>query len=758
MDRALDVDGENYFEQEKTDDHLFLRNKIKQIKEHKIQTLANDYIRKKNLGNNNENGISQYIERQSLHFKGKILTDHRYFKILEESFNKIHPLILLTPEQRKAIKDKIIFEKFDQKVLLYSGMESDYDPGEWACFILLEGEIHIFNNKKTFQDLINNITFFGYDGPIFQKRFSTVLLEKNTVLGIIQQKDFLEIVKPFSKFATFISRNIRYKDKVLDDLSNFKNFILNSIDRGPIDIAKLIQLYGRISSCMHPKAFSEELDVSAWIYALNRLPSSVIETFIFILVNKPPRLLSLSDEIANQRMPRLHTNARNRDIFRYLDGKNVIIVREMETDVLDFISNICIHIIESTKLRRYITSPITIKKIDMVKNSFDNTVNVLMNTTGLHLSENEIKILKQHFGNTFADNLISLCLNYQDISITISKESMYDKDPVENWIQNLWEISKELLNVNSSVDEVEDLIVDIIQGSKKTLLSCISPHMYMIKDEILAWAEHNKIQLKTKRFLNEVDRLIAYSFYYYNSFPQKAREKAQLDLEHGIVTIENTFSTGVKVLLINVNRLNPLYIDPYIRFKTRSKNHLIIHIGYTFGAQSHQIIKPLLMLFGSKSHSMNIIGKAGGLQGERTDILIASKIFHDKTHDLSSIHYGDIDVEDLKKTTKSNIHLGPMLTVAGTILQNYDLLNYYKYIMGCIGLEMEGYYFAREIENSIKHGLIKEDFITRCFYYASDLPLDPNQNLCQEEGNVSWDEGIGSMNAIQRYILNQILT
>lgn len=474
-------------------------------------------------------------------------------------------------------------------------------------------------------------------------------------------------------------------------------------------------------------------------------------------MNKPPKLLSLSENVAEKRMPRMLTPARNRDIHKYLNGKNVIIVREMESDVLDFISNICIHIIESTKLRKYISSPITLKKIHSVKNSFEDTINVLINTTGLLLLESEIKILKNCFGNNFGDKLIDLCLNYQDVSITIHKQPMYDKDPVENWIQNLWDIGKNLLNVNSSVDEVDDLIVDIIQGSKKTLLNCISPHLYMIKEDIFKWAEENKITLKTQFFLNEIDKLVAYSYYYYLTFPEKAREKELLDKEHGIITIEKTFSTGVKVLLINVNKLNPKYLDPNIVFKPKSKNHLIIHIGYTFGAQSHQIIKPLLMLFGSKSYSMNIIGKAGGLQGERTDILIASKIFSDKTHDLSAINYGKIDLEDLKKQTKSNIHLGPMLTVAGTILQNYDLLNYYKHIMGCIGLEMEGYYFAREIENSIKHDLIREDFITRCFYYASDLPLDPNQNLTMEEGHVSWDEGIGSMNAIQRYILNQIL-
>ena len=753
MDRAFDEDENLNLDFENLEDHLFLRNKIKQIKQHKIKALEIDYQRKKfSPADNND------LHTQSLNFKGKILRETKFMEILEDSFNKVHPLIYLTPDQRKSIKDKIIFEKFEQKVLLYSGMETDYDPGEWACFILIQGEIHIFNNKQTFQDIINSVTFFGYDGPIFQKRFSTVLVEKNTVLGIIQQKDFVDIIKPFSKFATFISRNIRYKDKVLDDLNNFKNYVLSSIDKGPIDMAKLLDLYKKINSCLHPKAFTESLDIGAWSYALNRLPECVIETYIFILINKPPRLLSLSDDVAKMRMPRMITNARNRDIYRYLDGKNVIIVREMETDVLDFISNICIHIIESTKLRKYISSPITLKKIHEVKDNFEDTINVLMNTTGIFLDDHEIKSLKSFFGNNFADKLINLCLNYQDISITISKESMYDKDPVENWIQNLWDITKALLNVNSSVDEIDDLIVDIIQGSKKTLLNCISPHMYMIKDEILSWAQENKILLKTKIFLNEIDRLVAYSFYFYNAHPERAKEKEIMEKEHGIVTIEKTFSTGVKVLLINVNKLSQKYFDPNINIKSKSKNHLIIHIGYTFGAQSHQIIKPLLMLFGSKSHSMNIIGKAGGLQGERSDILIASKIFYDKTHDLSAINFGDIDLEDLKKRTKSNIHLGPMLTIAGTILQNSDLLNYYKHVMGCIGLEMEGYYFAREIENSIKHGLIKEDFITRCFYYASDLPLDPNQNLSQEGSNVSWDEGIGSMNAIQRYILSEILS
>ena len=111
----------------------------------------------------------------------------------------------------------------------------------------------------------------------------------------------------------------------------------------------------------------------------------------------------------------------------------------------------------------------------------------------------------------------------------------------------------------------------------------------------------------------------------------------------------------------------------------------------------------------------------------------------------------------MKKLTNSEIHVGPMLTVAGTILQNYELLNFYKHVMGCVGLEMEGFYYAKEVENSIKHRLIFDKFITRMYYYVSDLPLDLTQTLTQEGLAVSWDEGVCSMNAIQRLILNHVM-
>jgi len=362
------------------------------------------------------------------------------------------------------------------------------------------------------------------------------------------------------------------------------------------------------------------------------------------------------------------------------------------------------------------------------------------------------------FGNNFAQVLIDLMLHYQDYSLSITKIQVQDKDPIEYWIQNIWNHVKSLFNIENTIEEIEDLVVDISQGSKRTLLGSISPYIYKNKADILKWAEETKVQTITKSFLNEDDRLIALSFHYLNAFPDKKKEKADLEKEHGIHFIEETYGTGIQVVLINVNKLNGSYMDPNVKYNQISKNHLILHIGYTFGAQSSQIIRPLIMLFGSKARSFNVIGKAGGLAGKRTEIMCANKIFHDKTNDMCTVNYGNMDVEQLKKSANTNIHVGPMLTVAGTILQNNDLLHYYKRIMGCIGLEMEGFYYANYCEMSKKSGLLKENFVCRCFYYTSDLPLDPTQNLSQEGENVNWDEGVCSMNAIQRFILNQFFT
>lgn len=692
---------------------------------------------------------SDLQDKEKMH----ISKDPELLNILKDSFDTVSPLIYMNIEQRELLEKNMTFTWYDRKAKIYGPDDKgSYSP----AFILLKGEVQIFNDKNCFEDLIENVGLFGYEGPIFHSRSKKAIVEEGTCLGIIDQETFLKVIIPFSKYCMYLSRVIIHKDKVLDSLGELKTYILSMPNNGPFNIPKLLGLYKKTNPCLHPKAQSNEIDFSAWSYALNRLPENIFETFVLVLINQAPKLLSIDPEITKELIKDVKTKARMRDTFRYIEGKNMIFVRELETDVFDFISNMCIHIIECLKLRSHIGAPRLIERIYKTGEDTKETIKVLKEETCLHISNDDEKTIFRTFGKEFSKKIININLHYQDYNLCINKIPQNKLDSVELWMQNVWSRTRKLLEIKTSIDEIDDLVVDIIQGSKRTLLGCISPHLHGNKDVIMNWAKENKIVPKTKEFPCESDRLMANSFYYYKNDKSKAAERLEVEREHGIEIIEEHFGTGVQVLLINVNKLNGNKIDPNLKFKPASKNHLILHIGYTFGAQSSAIIKPLLMLFASKARSFNIIGKAGGLTGERTDILVASRMFYDKTHELCTINYGDLDAETLKKETGSPVHIGPMLTVAGTILQNKDLLNFYKHVMGCVGLEMEGFFFIKEIDNAMRHSLLRKDFITRCFYYASDLPLDPTQNLAMEDGNVSWDEGVVSMNAIMRVIFKKL--
>ena len=207
-----------------------------------------------------------------------------------------------------------------------------------------------------------------------------------------------------------------------------------------------------------------------------------------------------------------------------MNGKNIIVLREMESDLIDFITNMCIHIIESKKIRTFIT-PLTLGKIYANKDDSDKVVKVLKDVSGddRGFSDKQLAHLKKMFGNELGSTLIKLSMHYQNYSINICKLPINDIDPIENWVQNVWQEIRKTLNLSSSVNEIDDLIVDIIQGSRKSMLNCLSPHIYKNKEEIYKWALENKIVTKTKKFNVETDELIAYSYYYYEKFPEKAK-------------------------------------------------------------------------------------------------------------------------------------------------------------------------------------------------------------------------------------------
>ena len=95
-----------------------------------------------------------------------------------------------------------------------------------------------------------------------------------------------------------------------------------------------------------------------------------------------------------------------------------------------------------------------------------------------------------------------------------------------------------------------------------------------------------------------------------------------------------------------------------------------------------------------------------------------------------------------------------MLTVDGTLLQNRDMLRFYRHVWRCIGMEMEGAYYLRQFQEAKATGLVRTDTAVGVYYYVSDVPLQHGTDLATR---LDPAEGVPPLYAITRHILTRIL-
>ena len=81
------------------------------------------------------------------------------------------------------------------------------------------------------------------------------------------------------------------------------------------------------------------------------------------------------------------------------------------------------------------------------------------------------------------------------------------------------------------------------------------------------------------------------------------------------------------------------------------------------------------------------------------------------------------------------------------------MLHFYRHIWDCIGLEMEGAYYYRQILESQQLDVLDERIPLRFLYYVSDLPLDRNEDL---SANLGPEDGLPPLYAITRHVLSEI--
>ena len=235
------------------------------------------------------------------------------------------------------------------------------------------------------------------------------------------------------------------------------------------------------------------------------------------------------------------------------------------------------------------------------------------------------------------------------------------------------------------------------------------------------------------------------------------------------------------------------FVDSTSKAHCQRRRRFLINMDFAFGAQADGITRALILTFQDRIQSLNVFGKAAGLQGNRGDVLLPTTIVFSKSvlgvdnvDECREAGNRDIDEQRLRQLLgappssasdgsvpphltypphhpqhknvplRRQLHKGPVVTIPGALLQTTRFLNYYNRIHGCVGVDMEAAYYARQVEESTALGLFGETKVkTRFAYYTGELPLSGNPALITK--SMEPHEGIPAMYAVARVILEAIL-
>jgi hypothetical protein len=694
---------------------------------------------------------------------------------LIELLRQVHPFRFLRGQQRQSLLPEFREHEFAPGETIFR--RNDLDQ---SVYIIESGIVEIFDPRQGEEDLVTVIHerhFFGEWEAIFDEpRLFGARARSRCRCRSISGDVFRRALRESPGFAQGFGTILRNNQGIFAAFEQFKVDLLRGAGAGNISIEALLPLYEELQPALHRGVNeSSRIDTAALQYAVRRLPSNVTHTFGFLLVDELPTALSEADAL----FPAVPTAARRRDVWEVLPGKDLVLLRTGESDLIDLVTCLCLYAVEARKIRERVIRDESLPSIYAFLAEAASEVGggggagddarregsrEFLNT--LSFSSREVDALMRIWPDDTVQRISEIARHREMFSIDVRRRRRnYHARRGELWTGEVARVTAELLG-SDPIELSRERGVHIISSNTHSVSNCLNPWYREHRDEVLSWArgvDHPAVRdwdqgmpsdpggAGTDGRLNPQDLVYAVARDYFADHPGAAGDARGVARRYGHHALEQTVNTGIQVQLIDLARLVDAGIDPLMVPPGRSSeaaDDLIVNIDYAFGEQAEYVIRNLLTLYGENIRSLSFLGKAGALVGNRGEIL-APTAFIEQHSDL---------FQPLPRPGRPEgfpVHEGPMLTVDGTLLQNRQMLSFYRQIWNVVGIEMEGTHYYRQILESQQLGVIPDHLDLRFLYYVSDLPLETSSTLTAP---LRASEGVPPLYAITRHILNEITT
>ena len=608
-------------------------------------------------------------------------------------------------------------------------------------FLLVSGRVKTLDTSvrpPLHEGLIEPGHYFGERAVLFETPRPLELRAIDEVaLCVLGAEDFLELIRRAPNFAATLAHTLRRKHGILVAVDHFLAAVRHGVASNHIDLTQLLPAYLALEPALHPLATSNELDLGALAYAVPRLPDNVARTFCFYLTDD----LHLWSPFARSVFEERDARARRRRVYEMTPGKSLVLLRDNLSDLIDFVTLLCVFAVEARKIRMR-TQQANAALALCIGSRDDSRLDALP------FEADEVEGLTRIWPGEVVARTTEIALHHEDFAIQIRQQELDNHNAAhpEVWIRQIAEATERLLGVGPH-GLPDDFEVHIVSSNTHSVHNCLDPWLTRERAAILEFGRTHHAELCALPWPDERDLLVALSRAFLEASPERGPES-----ESGGVVLRENAMTGIAVELFDTSALESAMIDPSLPAPTERK--LLVNIDYAFGQQALLMMHQLVALFGPRIHSVNILGKAGGLVGRRGDVLVPTGFveqLEDTLHKLDN----EVDVDAIEaRLPGRGVHVGPVLTVLGTMVQNRTMLHYYRHLWGAVGLEMEGAWYYRELVQARLRELLHPDCRFRAVYYVSDLPLDHSANL---SASMSAFEGIPPLYAITRELLGEIL-
>jgi hypothetical protein len=506
-----------------------------------------------------------------------------------------------------------------------------------------------------------------------------------------------------------------------------------------IEIRALEEAHAGMGSALHPKARSEEVDMSALVYSSLRLPPcmSAVERVVLGQSREVFRAEGIGDIATWEPVA---AQARRRR--SYFDGKATLACFiASRSDIDDLIPMLTAFQIEWNKLHFALSGA---QAQVYLQDPLDSEEGLAVLAAGIGIDAEGLGRLRSVWGDRFWSLLRSVANAPKRIKVRLLAGSYNDyRRATHQWWENVERECPISLRdrptyfVSSNTHSLVNLYTGFALRREEELVRFLGQPENA--DLLSEWSEIEARNVPSSR-----ENFLYYALKKLLATPEgEAAGVARAEVERacGVVRVSSQYGFDVQAQVFELCKVDGERLDPRLRHPTlaalKASNAVLVNIDYPLGMAAYQILSYVATRVGALQ-GLYLLGKAATLNGVIGDVMIPA-VVHDEHSQNTFLFRNAFSARDIEGCLVYGTVLDNQkaVSVRGTLLQNPRYMDVF-YREGYTDIEMEaGSFLAAvyELFRPQRHpvneivNLYELPFDLGIIHYASDTPLSKGRNL-----------------------------